>query len=288
MISQFDPSPSFFEKTKTCGKLFRQSLHLCKQNRALFKPCFYMGLFNLLTLTLFLMGLLGVMFRLDATLHYLFLLVGVLIFLFPLRAFFRIRFMLVEAYMIHQQLHHTSFSFVQAYRKTTGHGMTSCMFLIVNAVLRFFKKPSAHPASALLTKLLTLDALYEAWDLFSHYLIPVIAIEKMSFFKACKHCRGLFQEVTVGIGGILGIDIVYAVYRFLFRCFAGVLLGIGLLIGLWSLFLHGVFAWDPLFVMLFLLIIFSAFTKPLFDLLKTLYFTSLYEKTNNASATHPS
>lgn len=262
---------------KAVGPLFSQCACLAQQNKRLFLPCFQMALINLVVFACLLMGLFGLAFRQDATLHFLGMTVIVMIVLFPIRAFLRVRFMAVESLMIYETLHaHKILSTGAAWKATAHHTFSYLLLMLTDALAAFIKKLERRDHPGLLSNLTGATALEQAVDMATYYAIPLIVLENLSFRAALLRAKDLWTHAGASIGGVLGIDALQFVFRLLLSILIVILGGIGCLLGFLGTTMHGSFSWMPLAIALVILFVAHAFLKPFFDLLKMLYFTSLY------------
>lgn len=279
---------------KSCGPLFSQCLRLANHNKNLLHPCFQMALINLIVFTCLVVGLFGMAFRPEAVLHFLGVTVFVIVVLFPFRAFLRIRFMAVESCMIYEELRFQKIVSTQfAWKGTKHHTFSFILLMITDAIASFLQKKNKRNNPGLLGSLTGGALLEQAWDMATYYAIPVMIVEKLSFHAAVLRGKDLLSNAGASIGGMIGIDVLQFLFRLVFGLLTLILGGLACFIGFLSIGLHGHFSWIPLAVVVVILLIAHAFIKPFFDLLKMLYFTSLYQATRpnpaaprTVSATH--
>ena len=261
---------------KAVRPLFSQCARLAQQNKSLFHPCFQMALINLIVFACLLMGFFGLVFRQDATLHFLGMTVFAVMVLFPIRAFLRVRFMAVESLMIYEALHAHKILSIGAAWKATDHQTSSYLLLMLtDAIAAFIKKLERRDHPGLLSDLTGATA-EQAVDMATYYAIPLIVVEKLSFRAALLRAKDLWTNAGASIGGMLGIDALQFVFRLLFGVLIVILGGVACLLGFLGATMYGSFSWTPLAIVFVILFIVHAFVKPFFDLLKMLYFTSLY------------
>lgn len=271
---------------KSVGPLFSQCSRLVSQNKNLLHPCFQMALVNLIVFTCLLLGLFGMAFRPEAVLHFVGVTVFVIVVLFPVRAFLRIRFMAIESCMIYEELVFKKILTVgAAWRATKNHTFSYMLLMITDAIASFLQKRSNRNNPGLLGALTGATLLEQAWDMATYYAIPVMLVEKLSFHAALLRSKDLLNNAAASIGGMVGIDVLQFVFRLIFGLLTLILGGLACFIGFLNIGLHGHFSWIPLAIVVVILLIAHAFIKPFFDLLKMLYFTSLYQATSASSAT---
>lgn len=264
---------------KAIGPLFSQCVRLVSENKGLVHPCFQMALVNLIVFACLLMGLFGLAFRQNATAHFLGMTVFVLIVLFPIRAFLRVRFMAVESFIIYEQLHAQKIlSTGAAWKATNAHNFSYLLLMLTDAIAALIKKLERPENPGLLGNITGATLVEQTVDMATYYAIPFIVVEKLSFHTALLHAKDLWTHAGASIGGMLGIDAIQFVFRLLFGLLTLALGGLACLVGFLVMMMHGSFSWMPLAVVFVILLIVHALMKPFFDLLKMLYFTSLYHK----------
>ncbi|HBP41448.1 MAG: hypothetical protein ACTJG4_11700 [Vreelandella alkaliphila] len=160
----------------------------------------------------------------------------------------------------------------------------------------------------LITRLI-LGALVEIWDLVNHFLLPVFAIDKLSFREGGERLHTLRDHVPETLVGVFGIDIMGNVVRtilgplYLIAIILGIILGLasggfmptafsaGSLGELFGSIPDGLpldeqtlFNWLPLFVLIFLAFIGNAILARLVTAIKVIYFTLFYTRIAHADA----
>lgn len=155
--------------------------------------------------------------------------------------------------------------------------------MITDAIASFLQKKNKRNNPGLLGSLTGGALLEQAWDMATYYAIPVMIVEKLSFHAAVFRAKDLISNASASIGGMIGIDVLQFLFRLVFGLLTLILGGLACFIGFLNIGLHGHFSWIPLAVVAVILLIAHAFIKPFFDLLKMLYFTSLYQATNSSS-----
>ncbi|WP_029056740.1 hypothetical protein [Stappia stellulata] len=160
----------------------------------------------------------------------------------------------------------------------------------------------------LVTRLI-LGALIEIWDLVNHFLLPVFAIDKLSFREGGERLYTLKNHVPETLAGVFGIDIMGGVVRtilgplYLIAIILGIVLGLaagsimptafsaGPLGDLFSSIPDGLpfdeqtlFNWLPLFVLIFFTFVGNAIFGRLVTAIKVIYFTLFYTRIAHADS----
>lgn len=256
-----------------CKELFQQSYGLYKQNHLLLRPCLYIIVINLFVLLCLILSGITFFTRPTDALPGVFSMAAIVIVLLPLRAFFRVRLLAVEAIMIYAQLKvHKNISFATAWKRTNGRGLSYWMLVLGNAGTALLKRATSQASRGLGPSSL----IDPAWDFVSHYVIPVIAIENIAFHKACTRVRDLLDNAGTSVTGIVTIDLVEAGFRFVILCLAMLFAIVAISAAVAYMHLYGQFITSPLILALCCVILVGSLTKPFFDFIKILYFTSLY------------
>lgn len=156
---------------------------------------------------------------------------------------------------------------------------------------------------------LVLGALVEIWDLVNHFLLPVFAIDKLSFREGGERLRSLKDHVPETLAGVFGIDIMAGVVRsilgplYLIAIILGIILGLAFGGVMPTAFSAGplgdlfgsipsalpfdeqtLFNWLPLFVLIFLTFMGNAILARLVTAIKVIYFTLFYTRIAHADA----
>lgn len=156
---------------------------------------------------------------------------------------------------------------------------------------------------------LVLGTLVEIWDLVNHFLLPVFAIDKLSFRDGGARLRSLKDHVPETLVGVFGIDIMAGVVRsvlvplYLIAIILGIILGLafgGVMPAAFSAGRLGdlfgsipdalpfneqtLFNWLPLFVLVLLTFIGNAILARLVTAIKVIYFTLFYTRIAHVDA----
>ena len=272
---------------KTLWGIFKKTLVLMRNEPMLWSPILRMVLLNFMFLGL-LLTIIAFLFSKYNTSFGQVLTLGIILLVFILGRilYFGYLFGIVSAMvLLYSQNKPISFRAADVMVRGRIVSLAALNFL-VQILSIFFGSEEGGDRARVLTALLGLFAL-ESVDLLGHVLVPVIVTENVSLAAGVKALKDLRNHAPAGFAGIFALDMAQGLLSLLL--YPG-LVGIGLLgvllghLGL-NFFpsntaitlLNISFSWvPPVTGIMLLLLLWSAFIKPVFEGLKLIYFTLFY------------
>ncbi len=192
------------EKLNRIKSLFIAITEIVKKDTGILKPTYSMVLFTILKTSLFFLGLILIIEKMSIGLGVLLLFSWLLLTVY--KHFFFVKKKTLQSIMMHQTILTGSTDITKA--KQEFNGISGKMFYI--GLTDFFigsgKKWNSQNRNFIFVFLFSV--LEEVWDLLKNFMIPVVAIEKISLKEAVDELKLLKTKVPETLVGILGVDFV--------------------------------------------------------------------------------
>lgn len=298
--------PSVGARLSQLTYLFKHTFTILGRDRDILTPIIKMSIYATVVVSLFFAGIAAIVMDMGGTGTWL-LLLGVIAFIY--KFFFYNRLELRLSRLVFDTACGKDVTPEGAREALAGTGGMARTLALLDMASGWIA--SRGNKGGFITRIV-LGAAVEIWDLVNHFLLPVIAIDKLGFRDGCSRLYTLKDHVPETLAGVFGIDIMGGVLRtilgplYLIAILLGIFAGLAFGGSLPASFSAGplgdafqtipgwlpvdeqtLFNWLPLFVLLFLSFVGNAIFARLVTVIKVVYFTLFYTRITHNDALAP-